>query len=101
MAEPELEAAPAEEEAPAPAPAVEAEPAGPHDVALSAAQISEIWKSPSADAGLALLARCLAMPEDYEEDMVYFKTDALGLLPRSILALKTLRNDYKKEMKKE
>ena len=40
------------------------------------------------------------LPEDYEEDMVYFKTDALGLLPRSILALKTLRNNYKKEMKK-
>jgi DNA polymerase elongation subunit (family B) len=39
------------------------------------------------------------LPEDYTEDMVYFKTDELGLLPRSILELKALRNDYKKEMK--
>ena len=39
------------------------------------------------------------LPEDYSEDMVYFKTDELGLLPRSILELKALRNAYKKEMK--
>ena len=32
--------------------------------------------------------------------MVYFKTDEWGLLPRSILELKSLRNDYKAEMKK-
>ena len=60
-----VESAPAPEVAPAPAP----EPAGPHDVALSPAQIQELWRSPSAEAGLALLARCLAMPEDYEEDL--------------------------------
>ena len=40
------------------------------------------------------------VPEGYTEDMVYFKTDELGLLPRSILELKSLRNDYKAEMKK-
>ena len=31
--------------------------------------------------------------------MRYFKTDKLGLLPRAVLELKELRNEYKKKMK--
>jgi len=31
--------------------------------------------------------------------MFYFKTDKLGLLPKAVLELKELRNDYKKRMK--
>tara|TARA_R110000851_G_scaffold294881_1_gene449678 strand:- start:8902 stop:10629 length:1728 start_codon:yes stop_codon:yes gene_type:complete len=37
--------------------------------------------------------------EDYEKDMRYFKTDELGLLPRSLIDLKELRGEYKKYMK--
>ena len=37
--------------------------------------------------------------ESSEEDMVYFKTDKLGVLPRAVLELKELRNSYKKNMK--
>ena len=46
----------------------------------------------------------LATPRDFsisdENKMVYYKTDKLGLLPRSVLELKTLRNEYKRKMKK-
>ena len=67
--EPEGVAAPAEEEAEAPA-AEPAEPSSPFDVSLSAAQISEIWKAPTDEAGLALLGRCLGYKEDtVEEDL--------------------------------
>ena len=42
----------------------------------------------------------LKTPRDFspvvENQMVYFKTDKLGLLPRSVLELKTLRDEYKK-----
>jgi len=42
----------------------------------------------------------LKTPRDFspvtERSMVYFKTDKLGLLPRSVLELKTLRDEYKK-----
>ena len=31
--------------------------------------------------------------------MFYFKTDKLGLLPKAVLELKELRNDYKRRMK--
>jgi DNA polymerase I len=31
--------------------------------------------------------------------MLYYKTDKLGLLPRAVLELKELRNDYKRLMK--
>ena len=31
--------------------------------------------------------------------MLYYKTDELGLLPKSVRDLKVLRNDYKKKMK--
>ena len=31
--------------------------------------------------------------------MYYYKTDELGLLPKAVLELKELRNDYKKRMK--
>ena len=34
-----------------------------------------------------------------EKDMRYFKTDELGLLPKTILELKELRNEYKRLMK--
>jgi DNA polymerase I len=42
-------------------------------------------------------------PRDFsevtEEKMIYFKTDKLGLLPRAVLELKELRNEYKAKMK--
>jgi DNA polymerase I len=42
-------------------------------------------------------------PRDFSEPigdrMFYFKTDKLGLLPKAVLELKELRNDYKKRMK--
>jgi len=37
--------------------------------------------------------------EDYVEDMRYYTTTELGLLPRSLLALKELRGEYKNKMK--
>jgi len=37
--------------------------------------------------------------EPVAEDMVYFKTDKLGVLPRAVLELKELRNSYKRNMK--
>jgi DNA polymerase elongation subunit (family B) len=45
----------------------------------------------------------LETPRDFSEcnesDMRYFKTDELGVLPRAVLNLMDLRNDYKKKMK--
>ena len=42
-------------------------------------------------------------PRDFseitKEDMKYYKTDKLGLLPRAVLELKELRDDYKNRMK--
>ena len=42
-------------------------------------------------------------PRDFSEETIkemrYFKTDKLGLLPRAVLELKELRNEYKKKMK--
>ena len=42
-------------------------------------------------------------PRDFSEPegdrMYYYKTDELGLLPKAVLELKELRNDYKKRMK--
>ena len=50
------------------------------------------------------LAVNLKTPKDFspvsESDMRFFKTDELGLLPRSVLELKTLRQEYKENMKK-
>ena len=44
-------------------------------------------------------------PKDFspvvEEEMRYFKTDELGVLPRALLDLQNLRNEYKGLMKKE
>ena len=37
--------------------------------------------------------------ETTQEQMVYFKTDKMGLLPKAVLELKELRNDYKAKMK--
>jgi DNA polymerase I len=49
------------------------------------------------------LAVNLAIPRDFsdvtEEKMLYFKTDKLGLLPKSLIELKSLRNKYKQNMK--
>ena len=46
----------------------------------------------------------IATPRDFgevkRENMVYYKTDELGILPRAVLELKTLRDDYKARMKK-
>jgi DNA polymerase elongation subunit (family B) len=45
----------------------------------------------------------LAIPRDFSkvkrEEMMYFKTDELGLLPKAVLDLKELRDEYKKKMK--
>ena len=42
-------------------------------------------------------------PRDFSEvtrkDVRYFKTDTLGLLPKAVLELKALRDDYKKKMR--
>ena len=42
-------------------------------------------------------------PRDFSpvkrEQMIYFKTDELGLLPRAVLELKELRNEYKRLMR--
>ena len=42
-------------------------------------------------------------PKDFSDientKMLYYNTDALGLLPRAVLELKELRNQYKKNMK--
>jgi len=42
-------------------------------------------------------------PRDFSEpvgeDMIYFKTDKLGLLPRAVLELKKLRDEYKAKMR--
>jgi DNA polymerase elongation subunit (family B) len=42
-------------------------------------------------------------PRDFspvtEEEFIYYKTDKLGLLPKSVRELKVLRDDYKKKMK--
>ena len=43
-------------------------------------------------------------PKDFSDTenirMLYYNTDALGLLPRAVLELKELRNQYKNNMKK-
>jgi DNA polymerase I len=45
----------------------------------------------------------IATPRDFsmteEQDMRYYNTDELGLLPKAVLELKELRNEYKKNMK--
>lgn len=42
-------------------------------------------------------------PKDFsaetEYEMMYFKTDELGILPKALLELKELRNEYKRKMK--
>ena len=45
----------------------------------------------------------ISTPRDFSEvkheQMLYYKTDKLGLLPRSVLELKELRNEYKRLMR--
>ena len=38
-------------------------------------------------------------PDDYKPDMLYYNTDELGLLPKSLISLKELRNEYKANLK--
>jgi len=64
---------------------------------ISFETISEIPSAFGADLNTPQNLRPVSV--DYEPNMLYFKTDELGLLPRSLLALKDLRNDYKKKMK--
>jgi len=49
------------------------------------------------------LAVNIKTPKDFseclEEEIVYYKTDSLGLLPQSVLELKKLRNHYKNLLK--
>ena len=39
------------------------------------------------------------LAEDYVSDMLYYNTDELGLLPKSLISLKELRNEYKANLK--
>ena len=39
------------------------------------------------------------LSDNHTSQMLYYKTDKLGLLPRAVLELKELRNDYKAKMK--
>ena len=39
------------------------------------------------------------LDKDHKPQMLYYKTDKLGLLPRAVLELKELRNEYKRKMK--
>ena len=59
------------------------------------------WESRSEEP--TKLGVNLRTPKDFSkvsvEDMRYFKTDELGVLPRALINLKGLRNDYKKKMK--
>jgi DNA polymerase I len=45
----------------------------------------------------------ISTPRDFSpvktETMLYYKTDELGILPKSVLELKALRDEYKKKMK--
>jgi len=45
----------------------------------------------------------LSIPRDFSETksehMVYFKTDELGILPKAVMELKTLRDEYKRRRK--
>ena len=59
------------------------------------------WETKSAEP--TEFAVNISTPRDFSEvkhrDMLYYKTDKLGLLPRAVLELKELRNDYKRLMK--
>ena len=39
------------------------------------------------------------LAKDYVSDMLYYNTDELGLLPKSLISLKELRNEYKANLK--
>ena len=39
------------------------------------------------------------LSDNHQSHMLYYKTDELGLLPKAVLELKELRNDYKAKMK--
>jgi DNA polymerase elongation subunit (family B) len=58
------------------------------------------WETKSAEP--TDFAVNLKIPRDFsevkEQDMRYYKTDKLGLLPTSVLELKTLRDEYKRRM---
>jgi len=46
----------------------------------------------------------IAIPRDFSEitkkEMLYYKTDKLGVLPKAVIELNSLRTDYKNKMKK-
>ena len=59
------------------------------------------WETKSND--VTEFAVNIATPRDFspvtEEKMLYYNTDELGILPKSVLELKKLRDEYKKKMK--
>ena len=59
------------------------------------------WETKSAEP--TEFAVNISTPRDFRptnhHDMLYYKTDKLGLLPRAVLELKELRNDYKRLMR--
>jgi len=60
------------------------------------------WETKSVDP--TEFGANILTPRDFseveEKDMRYYKTDKMGLLPKAVLDLKTLRNYYKRKMKK-
>ena len=74
--------------------------AGLYPSMMLARNISWETKSDSPTA----FAVNLNTPRDFSEvgesDMRYYKTDNLGLLPKAVLELKTLRDEYKSKMRK-
>jgi len=59
------------------------------------------WETKSKDP--TAFAVNISTPRDFSEvattEMLYYSTTELGLLPKAVLELKELRNDYKKRMK--
>tara|TARA_R100000329_G_scaffold140666_1_gene123067 strand:- start:233 stop:802 length:570 start_codon:yes stop_codon:yes gene_type:complete len=59
------------------------------------------WETKSNDP--TAFAVNISTPRDFSEvtttNMMYYSTTELGLLPKAVLELKELRNDYKKRMK--
>ena len=73
--------------------------AGLYPAMIIARNIS--WETKSDD--ITEFAVNIRTPKDFSDvqttDMKYYRTDELGLLPKSVLELKELRNEYKMKMK--
>ena len=74
--------------------------AGLYPSMMLARNISWETKSDSPTAFAVNLNTPRDFSEAGESDMRYYKTDNLGLLPKAVLELKTLRDEYKSKMRK-